>query len=53
VPRVWVVYARTRSVVVYMSEQEQRILLEGDVLGRAELGIEGVEFALSVSDIFR
>ncbi len=53
VPRVWVVYARTRSVVVYGPEQEQRILLEGETLGPAELGIEGVDFALPVSDIFR
>ena len=53
VQRVWVVYARTRSVVVYGPEQEQRVFLEGEGLGPNELGIEGVEFSLSVSDIFR
>lgn len=53
VARVWVVYARTRAVVVYAPDELQRVFLEGDALGPNELGVEGVEFSLAVRDIFR
>lgn len=53
VPRVWVVYARTRSVVIHAPGQLERILLEGDVLDAGALGIEGGDFTLPVADIFR
>ncbi len=52
VRRVWVVYAKPRSVVVYSLGEGQHTLVEGDTLGAEELGITGAEFALGVSDIF-
>ncbi len=53
VPRVWVVYERTRTVVVYFGNQEQAILTEEDTLGPRELGIDGADFSLHVAQIFR
>lgn len=53
VPRVWVVYARPRSVVVYSLGEGQRTLVGGETLGAEELGIEGADFSLAVSDILR
>ena len=53
VPRIWVVDAGTRSVAVYSPGRTQRVFVEGDSLGPDELGIEGADFSLAVSDIFR
>lgn len=52
VPRVWVVYADPRSVVVYSRGAGQRTFVERDTLGAEELGLEGADFALPVARIF-